>query len=196
MMVDPDGRDTIMYNQQGEITKQTPAAGEDTHFLPHDDGNVTIGGESYYQGLSKESFFGDRSDNQGVFSDVDTRFNQNHEWKFYAIARGHKNNGHSVRDFISKSPENEHYDFKNSGYINKANHPGRVFIVNGILLNANELGNVLWGASAASFGFSSFWAQTGGYAFTLYDEGIPDEAGEQRAIEVGVYIWNKYNKKR
>ncbi len=33
------------------------------------------------------------------------------------------------------------------------------------------------------------------FAYLEEDEGKPYEAGEQRAIEIGVYIWNKYNRK-
>jgi hypothetical protein len=37
-------------------------------------------------------------------------------------------------------------------------------------------------------------AQSGAYAFTLWDEGKEDEYGEQRAIEIGVYNWNNQTK--
>lgn len=194
MIMDPDGRDTILYNQQGEILRQIPAEGDHTHFLQHEDGNRSIGGGTYYQGLSRESFFGDRADNNGMFTEIDERFNQNHEWKFFAIARDHKDKDHSVGDFIKESPENQHYDFKNSNYINKQDHPTRVFMVNGMLMNSNEVGNILWGATAGSFGFSSFGARYGANLFTLYDEGRSDERGEQIAIHIGVTIWNKFNK--
>jgi RHS repeat-associated protein len=192
-IIDPSGSDSIFYNQKGdELADLRINCKEDFFFLEHDKGNREIGGQNYYEGLSRESFFGDRGDGEQLFNEVDERFNQNHEWKFYAIARDHKNNEHTVGDFIKESPENMHYDFKNT-FLNKSDNPHKAYIVEGMLLNANEVGNILWGATAASFGFTSFWAQTGAYVFTLKDEGKPDEAGEQRAIEIGVYIWNKYN---
>jgi RHS repeat-associated protein len=195
-LIDPLGSDSIFYNQDGnEIEDMRITSEDDFFFLKHDDGNIGYNGGTFYQGLSKESFFGDRGDGEKLFTDVDERFNQNHEWKFYAIARDHKNNDHTVGDFIRESPENKHYDFKNT-FLNKKDNPGRAYLIDGMLLNANEVGNILWGATAASFGWTSFWGQTGAYLFTLKDEGKPDEAGEQRAIEIGVFIWNTQNPKK
>jgi len=194
MLKDPYGLDSVYYNQKGaEITELRVECQKDYFFLEHKDGNTTIRRKNYYEGLSRESFFGDRGDDEKLFTEIDETFNQNHEWNFYAIARDHKNKKHTVGDFIRESPEGKHYDFKNT-FLKKEKHPNRVYMVEGYLLNANEVGNILWGATAASFGFTSFWAQTGAYLFTLKDEGKSDEAGEQRAIEIGVYIWNKYNR--
>ena len=196
-LLDPTGSDSIFYDKTGaELTDLRIKSKDDFFFLKHEDGNLDLNGNTFYQGLSRESFFGDRGDGEKLFNEVDERFNQNHEWKFFAIVRDHKIGEHSVGDFIAQSPENQHYDFKNSKYINKRDNPQRAFMVEGMLLNANEVGNILWGAAAASFGFTSFWAQSGAYAFTLKDEGQPDEAGEQRAIEIGVFIWNKFNEQK
>ncbi|MBP1673507.1 MAG: repeat-associated core protein, partial [Bacteroidetes bacterium] len=193
MLKDPYGLDSIFFNSKGsEINRIT--CKNNYFFLKHSNGNITYKGERYYQGLSKESFFGDRGDKQQLFTKIDERFNQNHEWKFYALARDHKNNTHTVKDFIKESPEHHYYDFKNE-VLFKEENPTTVFMVDGVLLNVNEVGNILWGATAASFGFNSFYAQSGAYLFTLIDEYQADEEGEQQAIAIGVTIWRKFNKK-
>jgi RHS repeat-associated protein len=192
--IDPFGLDSIYYNQKGnEITALRVKCKYDYFFLEHKKGNKTIRGKNYYEGLSRESFFGDRTGNQELFTEIDETYNQNHEWKLYALVRDYKNKKHTVGDFIRKSPEGMYYDYKNK-VLHKADHPGRVYLVGGKLLNANELGNVMWGVTAGSFGFTGFWAQLGAYLFALKNEHQADEVGEQQAIRVGIYIWEKYNK--
>ena len=99
----------------------------------------------------------------------------------------------AVGDFIRESKSEQYYDYK-IHVLGMKDNPNQAFLYNGVLVNVNEMGNILWGATAAKFGFTSFWAQSGAYAFTLWDEGKEDEYGEQRAIEIGVYNWNNQTK--
>jgi RHS repeat-associated protein len=191
--IDPDGRDSIFYDHYGTEINRVAMEGEDLHFLKHDDGNHTIGGETYYQGLSRESFFGDRTGSGELFEGVDDRFDYNGEWKTYALVRDYIDPEHTVGDFIRESKSEQYYDYK-IHVLGMKDNPNQAFLYNGVLVNVNEMGNILWGATAAKFGFTSFWAQSGAYAFTLWDEGKEDEYGEQRAIEIGVYNWNNQTK--
>jgi RHS repeat-associated protein len=194
MLIDPDGRDTILYDQKGN-ERVVSAKGEDVHLLNHNEGNISLNGNNYYQGLSRESFFGDRQDaDQGVFTDLDKSFDKNGDWKSYALVRDYKNENHTVGDFKNESKTGQYYDYKER-VLNKSANPKKAYLFNGVILNSNEMGNLLWGATAASFGFGSFLAQSAGEIFTQIDEGKSDEAGEQRAIEAGIYNWNKWHKK-
>jgi RHS repeat-associated protein len=60
-VIDPDGRDIIYYNQKGKETNRTVQDGAHVYYMNHKDGNVSVGGQNYYQGNSYASFFGDRT---------------------------------------------------------------------------------------------------------------------------------------
>jgi RHS repeat-associated protein len=56
-IIDPDGADIIYYNQKGAETNRTVQDGAHVYYMQHNDGNVKIGNQSYYQGNSYASFF-------------------------------------------------------------------------------------------------------------------------------------------
>jgi RHS repeat-associated protein len=59
IFIDPLGLDSIYYNQKGDEINRT-TCDDDYFFVEHKDGNNSINGNTYYQGQSRESFFGDR----------------------------------------------------------------------------------------------------------------------------------------
>ena len=70
--IDPKGEDDFFYNQQGVEINHIKTKNLDNFYLEHADGNVTIGDKTYYQGASKESFFGDRGNEKlEMFEKID-----------------------------------------------------------------------------------------------------------------------------
>jgi len=200
MLIDPFGMDSVFYNTKGAEINRVKCDGDDTYFLKHDDGNKVIRGENYYQGLSKESFFGDRSDNsrQGqVFDYVDDKTVPNF-WAAAALADSYTPDDETSLDFVKKSTNNGYYDYKNK-VLNTDPRTGKkydnrktAYMINGILMNRNEAGNVLWGASGAKVGLPLDFLKIGANAFTKYKEGKRDEYGEQVAISWGWQAFYKY----
>jgi len=200
MLIDPFGMDSIFYNSKGAEINRVKCNGDDTYFLRHDDGNKVIRGENYYQGLSKESFFGDRSDKsrQGqVFDYVDDKTIPNF-WAAAALADSYTPDDETSLDFVKKSTNYGYYDYKNK-VLNTDPRTGKkydnrktAYMVNGILMNRNEAGNVLWGAFGAKVGLPLDFLKIGANAFTKYKEGKRDEYGEPVAISRGWQAFYKY----
>ena len=58
-------------------------------------------------------------------------------------------------------------------------------MVNGVLYNRNETGNILWGATTAKLGLTGELTWLGSQGFTFVTERQADEVGEQNAIYRG-----------
>jgi hypothetical protein len=95
-------------------------------------------------------------------------------------------------DFVSNSGNKDKYNYKET-VLNKTGEEGgnkkTAYKVNGILMNRNEAGNVLWGATAAKVGIMYQVAAMGGQGFSILFERKLDEKGEQQAIKMGYGVY-------
>ena len=196
--IDPDGKDDIFYNQKGDEINRLKTKEPDRFYLEHKEGNVTIGDNTYYQGLTKESFFGDRGNENKIelFEKVDTEAMGSDE-KIVQTVDEHTKKGETQIGFLIESPEDHHYDYKNKvlGTVEGGNMK-TAYMYKGLLLNRNEAGNVFWGATAGKLGFGIAGAIVGVQGFSLLNEGKFDEKAEQKAIVRGMLIYDVYGKKK
>jgi uncharacterized protein RhaS with RHS repeats len=195
-LIDPIGLDSIYYNQKGEEVNRT-TCDDDYFFVEHKDGNKTIGDGTYYQGLSRESFFGDRTGDGEIFETVDMS-TMNSDKKIAETVDEHTKEGETVTGFLKESPEREHYEYKNTVLGPLAEPPidntNTAYMYKGILLNRNEAGNVYCGATTEKLGMPGAIVILGVQGFSLLDEGKLDERGEQTAIFVGRLLYEKEKK--
>jgi RHS repeat-associated protein len=195
-LIDPFGLDSIYYNQKGEEVNRTKCD-NDYFFVENKDGNKTIEGNTYYQGLSRESFFGDRTGDGEMFEavDISTMYSDK---KIAETVDGHTKEGESVTGFLKESPEGKYYDYKNTVLGSQAEIPidnsKTAYMYKSILLNRNEAGNVYWGATTEKLGIPATIVVLGVQGFSLLDEGKLDERGEQTAIFVGRLLYEKEKK--
>lgn len=193
-IVDFDGKDSIFYNKSGNEIKRITCAGNDFVFLQHNNGNKKIDGQNYYQGLTKASFFGDRWDvDQSMFKKIDFDAMSNFEEMAQKVDNAVKDD-ETLSGYKSESREGGKYDFKN-GLLKKnkeENNTKTAYMTpEGILMNRNEAGNLLWGMGANKLGLPVGLSMLGGQYASLKDERAFDEEGEQFAIFYGSFIWNR-----
>ena len=198
--IDPTGRDDYFYNQKGDEINRIKTRKPDNFYLEHTKGNVTIGDKTYYQGASKESFFGDRGNGKlEMFEKVDKETMSSDE-KIVATVDEYTRKGENQARFLWDSPEGKYYDYKNTvlGPDNKDNptdNSKTAYMYQGILINRNEAGNIYWGATAGKLGFGIPGTLLGVQIFSLIDEHKFDEKSEQKAIVRGMVIYDIYGKK-
>jgi len=196
--IDYMGLDSIFYNQAGEETHRVEAKGDHTYFMGHDDGNKTINGQTYYQGNSYDSFFGDRTD-RGLFTSVDdetlaTKQDVLDETNDYIDGQ---NPELGQGEFLANSSEGGTYDFKNQvldpAQANEETAMRTAYMHNGVLYNRNEAGNLMWGVASSRVGmtYGGVWFAAQGY--TLVTEFSGDEMGESNAIHLGRFYHNRSN---
>lgn len=190
MLVDPDGRDVIYYNQNGKVVNRTPQKGPHIYYLQHENGNVKIGNQNYYQGNSYASFFGDRS-SPGIFNSIDATTIKD-DAAIKAIVDKNTPVNETWANFGSESRGSTYkrtyrYDYKNSvlSADGGKDNTKTAYLINGILYNRNEAGNVLWGATTSKLGMTAELVWLGSQGFTLVSERQADEVGEQNAIYKG-----------
>ena len=198
--IDIDGRDDFFYNQKGEEINCKETRKPNNFYLEHVEGNKTIDGKTYYQGASKESFFGDRGNEKiEMFEKVDAETMSSDE-KIVATVDEHTRKGETEFGFLKNSPEGKHYDYKNTvlGPIqeNPIDNTKTAYLYHGILLNRNEAGNIYWGATAEKLGFGIPGTLLGVQIYSLINEGKFDEKSEQNAIVRGMLIYDIYGKKK
>jgi len=196
LFIDPFGLDSIFYDQAGEEINRI-SCDNDFFFLEHSDGNKTINGNNYYQGLSKESFFGDRSGDGELFENVDKTTMDSDE-KIAEDVDSHTKQDETVLGFLKESPQGKHYDYKNTLLGPQAEIPidniKTAYMYRGILLNRNEAGNVYWGATTEKLRIPYSTVIIGVHGYSLLDEGKLDERGEQIAILIGRSLYAKDRK--
>jgi hypothetical protein len=159
--------------------------------------SLNISGQTFYQGLSKESFFGDRTEDGKVFEKLD-KDALNSDKKIVETVDNHTIEGETILGFILKSPETFYYDYKNTVLGPQAEVPidnsKTAYYYRGILLNRNEAGSVFWGATTEKLGIPASIVVLGVHGFSIIDEGKLDEKGEQTAIILGRIIYEKEKK--
>jgi RHS repeat-associated protein len=194
-VIDPNGDDSIFYNQKGEEISRikTSITDNDCFFVEHQDGNRKIKDKTYYQGLSYESLFGDRTAaNKGVFTQVNAQVLSSYEY-VTAQVDAYVPDNETYIGFKNGSPETQKYDFKNSKLFKsdptEDNTKTAYMLPNGTLVNRNEAGNIYWGAAAAKVGFDLAATLVFVQAYTLLDEHSMDEICEQACIMVGHIQW-------
>ena len=195
-LVDPFGMDSIFYNQKGkELENQRIKCKNDYFFIENSEGNKNLKGKSYYQGLSKASFFGHKTGDGTVFENVEkTKVNDKNDIINIVDKQAQNEN---ILGFILESPQGRDYDYKNSVLGPKAgiDNLKTAYLYNGILLNRNEIGNVLWGATASKVNMPLGIALLGAHgAAILFERKTHDELNEQVAIVLG-YSTYQHNKK-
>jgi RHS repeat-associated protein len=188
ILKDINGEDDYFYNKDASTNIVIPMNGSDRHFLEDPSGNVKIGSLNFYQGLSKESFFGDRNAKEkGLFDKVDNETISNDK-KINVIVDKNTPANETWTGFWSESGDYGLYDYKEGYLKNNAqdkNNNKTAYLVNGILMNRNEAGNVLWGATAAKLGIPLWLSLSGAQGFSIIFEQKMDESAEQNAIEKG-----------
>jgi len=185
--VDPNGADSIFYNHAGkEIANlRIKVKGNDYFFVEHKDGNKNINGKSYFQGLTYESLFGDKSNPQKLFERIDYNWFKSNDFIAEQVD-AYTPDLETKINFGKKSPEEKKYDFKNKLLTNVAQSNKHVaYMFQGILLNRNEAGNVYWGAAANKVGWNLALTLFLVNIYTLKDELSFDEPAEQYAIRWG-----------
>ncbi|MBP6871382.1 MAG: RHS repeat-associated core domain-containing protein [Bacteroidales bacterium] len=196
-LIDPFGLDSIYYNQTGDEINRVKSD-NDFFFLEHEDGNKTIGEGNYFQGLSRESFFGDRSNGEDQLFETIDNVALGSDKKIAETVDKHTKEGETWAGFGKESPETKHYDYKNTVLGPQAEIPidnnNTAYMYKGKLLNRNEAGNVFWGATTQKLGIPGMLMSAVVQAFTLKDEGKFDERGEHTAIFLGRTIYKNENK--
>ncbi len=89
MLKDPYGLDSVFYDTKGSEINRIPCD-KKFYFLKHEEGNLNYKGDSYFQGISRESFFGDRGDKsrkREIFNKVD-KLTVSTFWKISNIVDG------------------------------------------------------------------------------------------------------------
>ena len=183
LIIDPNGADSIFYNQKGNETNRVKMKGVHTYFMIHNDGNLSIKGKNYFEGNSYASFFGDRK-NSGMFNKVDTKTTKN-DAAIAKLVNATVPSNETVSNFINESRNNKKYDYKNTVLSKNKNNSKTAYLFNGMLYNRNEMGNILWGATTGKLGMTDELVWIGSQSFTILDEGKTDEIGEQNAIFKG-----------
>ncbi len=155
-VIDPNGADSIFYNQQGAEINRILCPGDHAYFLEHDNGNKNIKGKNYYQGNSYYSFFGDNEayNSPGVFKKVDleTCSDRIKVDKIVELNIDKSKRVHRMF-FMIYSQNRSYWDYKNREDLLGENQE-TAYMYEGVLYNRNEMGNILWGATAYCIGYS------------------------------------------
>ncbi len=169
---DPNGADSIFYNQDGTEIKQrrVKVKGDHIYFLQHDNGNKNIAGQKYYQGESYYSFFGDpdRFSEPNLFTTVDATAipTMNKETIKNLIDQVYDKKDNYLDIFKGVSTGDKKYDYKNGKLFNKKfgteetpSNISTAYMIDGVLYNRNEAGLILWGATLAytSVGYTGIY---------------------------------------
>ena len=191
-IIDRNGKDIIFYNQKGAEINRTVQDGDHQYYMQAANGNHTINGQNYFQGVSYNSFFGDQTDMKLVqqidYNTLATKENVVDVMNNYVNSIvGNKQLG--VTEFLTKSNEGNIYDFKNQVLDNLQATPQKAaytaYMHEGVLYNRNEAGNLLWGAASARAGVADGMAWFAAQGYTLLTERKSDETGEWNAINQG-----------
>jgi len=191
-IIDPTGADSIFYNKTGTEINRIPSDGDHTYFLDHENGNKCINGKSYYQGYSYYSFFGDseKFKKPTLFKNVDTKIGSVQSAVKLGIDHLESKvgrNGISKWNFCKRSAFKKDFDFKNSVLSPEGKEANlyTAYLLDGILYNRNEVGNIMWGAATFRLGWNRKELFLINNALHLYAEGNGEELNEWNAMNLG-----------
>ena len=182
---DPNGADSLFYNQDGSEARRVTFKGENTYWLQHNNGNIKIGDKNYFQGNSYYSFFGDPSKpKQTLFNKVDKSLG-NIKNEINCIVEN-KYDGESHLSFWTNSGGHDKFDYKNDPMFGE--NSTTAYLIEGKLYNRNEMGMIFWGATAAKTGVSWTKLAIWNSAITYQIEGNGDEYNEVKCWSLGFNI--------
>ena len=180
-IIDPNGADSIFYDQCGTESRRVKMDGNHKYFLSHNDGNLCIKGGTFYEGYSYASFFGDqdRNENQDEHGNKVNLFNHVNQavlpnvtdgalGKYVGMFYDGENRFsfyfNTMKKGASKFGETSSgkFDIKNNAYFQGADKNGgsltnleTAYLIEGKLANRHEMGAIIWGAISAEIGIST-----------------------------------------
>ncbi|HRF65061.1 MAG TPA: RHS repeat-associated core domain-containing protein [Ignavibacteria bacterium] len=177
--IDIDGKDDYYYQSANSVGIEKTSSNKHNYYVKNDAGNIEYNGDMYFKANSEQTV------NLYDWQSVDVNFETG---KFVEAFRYAAPDWDPVTKIMSRdlyvgtgSLKGGILDQKSRALVNEKT----LYMMDNILYNKNEAGNIVWGAVMGFLYYDVLTAKTLANNAALLIEGRPDEPEEQRAIEVG-----------